>query len=323
VGEITTSAGRNTLSYLIKCALPAGHSITKVYNGVSYSFPGQLGVGAAWETGACNNTCQEMISACVMAHINTSGKHINLWLDSPNTLGLGRSPAYPMQESAFFGNIFVSPPKAYFCNGFDWDRGPVAGRIGANQAGAPYVNPFGTNALCKNSCTTVGAIGEAYGSCAGFNNVVTVFRDFDPTLAYNITSVQTGQNMDISHASSSPGAVVDTWAANGGSNQKFFLERVSSTSDSGTYRVHAVGSNLYLDMAGASKGDGGGLIQYGWSGANNQLWNLIQVQGSTYIIANVNSGKLLAHGAGAGAQVTQHGQGVYSDDQMWQIKIAP
>ena len=150
-----------------------------------------------------------------------------------------------------------------------------------------------------------------------------MFRDFDPTLAYNIVSSDTGLYMDISHASLSPGAIVDTWASNGSSNQKFFLERVSNVNESGTYRIHAVGSNLYLDMAGASKVDGGGLVQYGYSGASNQLWNLVQVKDSTYIITNVNSGRILARGAAAGAQVTQNGQGSYSDNQMWRIKIAP
>ena len=83
-----------------------------------------------------------IVSACVMAHVNTTGRKIGLYLDSPVVLGLGRSNAYPMQEGAFFGNIFVSPPQAYYCNGYDWDRGPVSGRIGATQTGSPYKNPF-------------------------------------------------------------------------------------------------------------------------------------------------------------------------------------
>ena len=46
-----------------------------------------------------------------------------------------------MQESASFGNIFVSPR---------------LGRIGANQSGSPYTDPFGTNALCRSSCARTG-----------------------------------------------------------------------------------------------------------------------------------------------------------------------
>ena len=190
-GLLTSDTGRTTLGYLVRCALPAGHSIRKAYNGTTYTFAGQLGLGAGWETGACDTNCQQLVSACMMAHVNTSGKHINLWIDSPTIIGLGRNSAYPMQESAFFGNIFVNPPKAYYCNGFDWDRGPAAGRIGATQSGSPYSNPFGTNALCKNSCSTVGRVGEAYGSCDGYNNVITVYRDFRPD-----AEVQHRQRMD-------------------------------------------------------------------------------------------------------------------------------
>jgi len=49
----------------------------------------------------------------VLAHVNTSGKHIALWLDGEApSLGYGRSADYPFQEGSFFGNIFSSTPKA-------------------------------------------------------------------------------------------------------------------------------------------------------------------------------------------------------------------
>ena len=47
-GLMTTASGRTTVAYLVKCALPSGHSITKKdQNGVSYTFPGAIGAGAA------------------------------------------------------------------------------------------------------------------------------------------------------------------------------------------------------------------------------------------------------------------------------------
>src|SRR5205085_10667115 len=49
-GLMTTASGRTTVAYLVKCALPAGHSITKKdQNGVYYTFPVAIGAGAAWE----------------------------------------------------------------------------------------------------------------------------------------------------------------------------------------------------------------------------------------------------------------------------------
>ena len=66
-----------------------------------------------WQNGACDPTCQENVSACMLAHVNTSGAHIPLWLVSPNTaVGWGLNPLYPNEEATFFGNIFTTAPTA-------------------------------------------------------------------------------------------------------------------------------------------------------------------------------------------------------------------
>jgi len=324
-GLMTTADGRNTVAYLVRCALAAGDSVVKKdQNGVYYTFPGAIGVAPQWKNGACDTNCQENVSACLMAHVNTTGKHVALWLDGTSpAIGWGRNNSYPMQESAFFGNIFTSPPHAYFCNGFDWDRGPAAGRIGANQAGSPYTNPFGTNQLCQYHCSRAGYLGQEYGSCDGYNNVVTVYRDFDPTMAYNICNAASGLCFDIANKSTAAGAIIDQSPRNGNDSQKFFIERVSADSDSGKYRIHAKLSGLYLDMAGGATGNGGGVIQWGWSGAANQQWWLIQIITSDYLFENVNSARLLDGTTGvAGKQIIQNGTGSYTDSQMWRIMIA-
>jgi hypothetical protein len=228
-----------------------------------------------------------------------------------------------MQESAFFGNIFTSPPRAYFCNGFDWDRGPASGRIGANQKGSPYTNPFGTNELCQNHCSRAGYTGQEYGSCGGYNNVVTVYRDFDPTMAYNICSVTTGLCLEVNQKSLLAGAVIEQAPPGGYDHQKFFIERISADSDSGKYRVRGKMSGLYLDISHAATGNGGGLVQWGWTGAANQQWWLIQSLGSSYLFSNVNS-NLLLYGADTTAydQIVQHGSTKSGDTQLWRITIA-
>src|SRR6266404_450056 len=85
-GLMSTFDGRITTSYLVKCALAAGHSIKKQdqYNNW-FTYQGAIGVGPSWETGSCDTNCQQAISACMMAHVNTAGVHIPLWLDSPLT----------------------------------------------------------------------------------------------------------------------------------------------------------------------------------------------------------------------------------------------
>ena len=122
---------------------PPDDSLVKAdQNGARYTFPGSLGLAPQWKNGACDTNCQEIISACMMAHVNTTGRHINLYLDSPVALGLGRQNAYPMQEGAFFGNIFASarrrPTTATASTSI---ARPVAGRIGVEPERQPLHQP--------------------------------------------------------------------------------------------------------------------------------------------------------------------------------------
>jgi hypothetical protein len=179
---MSSTAGRNTLSYLVKCALPANRSITKKDQyGKSYTFTGGLGVGPAWETGSCGQSCQQWVSACLVAHINTAGVKVPLWMvatpQSHPQIGWTLSPTYPNQEGSFFGNVFVSPPVMHYCNGRNFDAGVVPGRIGSGSA-APYTNPWGYNTRCDAYCTAADYPDAAsgYKACAGYNAVITVWR---------------------------------------------------------------------------------------------------------------------------------------------------
>jgi hypothetical protein len=183
VGLMTTDAGRATLDYLVKCALPAGKAIQKKdQTGKVHTFRGALGVGPGWETGQCSTVCQEWVSACMVAHINTAGINVPLWVVADPSyhpqIGWGLSTAFPNQEGSFFGNIFQSPPKMYYCNGRNFDVNAVPGRIGYDLSTKPYVNPFGYNARCDSYCTASdypnGTSG--YKACSGYNGVFTVWR---------------------------------------------------------------------------------------------------------------------------------------------------
>ena len=111
----------------------------------------------------CDTDCSQAISACMMAHINTSGTHIPLWMDSPDSaLGWGISPSFPTREGTFFGQIMVTNPQnnldAYFCDGPSTDQNIVPGRLGANQGYVPYANAYpktaGMDGLCDTSHST-------------------------------------------------------------------------------------------------------------------------------------------------------------------------
>ena len=89
---MTTAGGRKTIEYLVRCALPNTRRITKVSSGVTYTFAGGIGLAPEWETGACGVACQELVSACMMAHVNTKGQQIGLWMVGPTRRSAGATP---------------------------------------------------------------------------------------------------------------------------------------------------------------------------------------------------------------------------------------
>jgi hypothetical protein len=188
VGLMTTAPGRLTVEYLVRCALPLGDSITKQdQNGVSYTFVGQIGIAPGWKTGSCDSSCQQGISACMLAHVNTSGVHIPLWLVGPNpAVGWGTDPQYPNREGTFFGNIFYPNARsglvdAFYCNGPGFSTDVVPGRLGATQAGAPYSDPYTSTSNPNGDCSPCYATNtEGPTSCKAdsvtYKSPITVWR---------------------------------------------------------------------------------------------------------------------------------------------------
>ncbi len=83
---MTNSGGRKTVSYLVKCALASNDTLVKAdQNGINYTFAGGIGPLPRLEERRrrpATPQCMESISACMMAHVNTAGVHVPLWLDS-------------------------------------------------------------------------------------------------------------------------------------------------------------------------------------------------------------------------------------------------
>ena len=265
---MNSATGRTLISYIVKCALPSGHTVTKKDSGgTSYSFPGAIGTAAEWETGTCGTTCQERMSACLLAHVNTSGVHIPIWLDSEGAIGWGQSTSYPYQEGSFFGNIFVSPPVAQYCNGKDFDSATVPGRLGAN-ANAPYTDPFGSPGPCAGYCTAHGS--DGYDKCGNYTHVVTVWRNFDVNTQYKICNKQNTKCLEVASSSKSAGAAVQQRTYSGASNQKWTITQISAKH----YKVVNVNSGMALDLTGSSMNDNTPLVQSSYSGTATQQWSL-------------------------------------------------
>ena len=59
VDLMTGSSGRQTIGYLVRCALPLGHSIVKTDDqGVPYTFLGQIGVAPEWDRASAVRTAR-------------------------------------------------------------------------------------------------------------------------------------------------------------------------------------------------------------------------------------------------------------------------
>ncbi len=270
---MNSTDGRSTMSYIVKCALPSGHSITaKDSTGTSYTYAGLIGTAPEWETGTCNTTCQERMSACLLAHVNTSGVHIPIWIDSEGAIGWGQSTSYPYQEGSFFGNIFVNPPVARYCNGRDFDSATVPGRLGAN-ANAPYSDPFGSPGPCAGYCTAsssaTNGVSDGYTSCQSYTHVVTVWRNFDVNTQYKICNKQNTKCLGVVGSSKTAGAAIEQRTFASGTNQKWTITQISAKH----YKVVNVNSGLALDLTGSSMNDNTPLIQASYSGTATQQWS--------------------------------------------------
>jgi hypothetical protein len=296
-GLMTTTLGRVTVSYLVRCALPLGHSITKKdQNGTSYTFAGLIGVAPSWEHNACDTACQESVSACMMAHLNVAGVHVPIWLDSPvSAIGRGTSSSYPNEEGTFFGNIFITSNgtvPAYYCEGGGFARGIVPGRLGATTSAAGlFTNPFGSGALCSAHCS--GASGGGYSSCKGYTRPITVWRAasyrpvFDPLYAYRFIDSQSGLAMDVSAGSTADGAnLIEYVPSTTKPNQQF---RIVSTASS-VWKLIAVHSGKAVTGTGSN--DHSPLRQLSYNGSSSQQWGIDDHNGHFKLINKSSSDAL-------------------------------
>jgi hypothetical protein len=102
------------MRYMVKCACDSSTSLGYTSNGVSYSWPGLLGVAPQWCAGnPIPEVEQQLVSACLAAHVNKYGMHVSLSVRGVLEDGVTQIPFdpsentdYPVKEGCFFGNLF-------------------------------------------------------------------------------------------------------------------------------------------------------------------------------------------------------------------------
>jgi hypothetical protein len=147
VESLCTDASQLAFQYLVECALPAGANVSiKLDDGTPLSFDGAAGLGTGWQDGPCDQDCQEAVSGCMLARLNYYPVHVRLYLVWDD--GGPRDPAldvYPVQEGAFFGNLFLEPQVGYGCHGVDTDPlFAVLRRCSQPEGGCYDIKPVGS-----------------------------------------------------------------------------------------------------------------------------------------------------------------------------------
>ena len=273
-GLMTTPGGREVIKYLVKVAYPAGSRLTAQDNMVppnSYTFEGGLGVAPELEfgTGAtgCDATCQEKVSAAMLAHVNNAGVHVGIWLVGPDAgIGWGSSPNYPYKEAGYFGNLFTGGMVGNYCSGKDMGSGDAMGRMGSpfGNNGAVLTSPYGwqyegaTSQNVPAYCSTGGCTtqNEGYASCPDptgattghpvWNHVVTVWRNFESTQLYKICNKSSNKCLGVVNGSTANGATVEQRGYAGLAGQTWKILQVSQ----GVYKIINKTSGMSLDVNG-------------------------------------------------------------------------
>ena len=143
-----------------------------------------------WQNGACDTNCQENVSACLLAHINTAGIHVPLWIVSSapgGRLGPGSGVPEPggelLRQRVRARRARHRPDQGadVLLHGREVQRQPARGphRLDADEP-ALRQSVRQHHASCSGASRCAAADypyqADGFKACNGWNNVVTVWR---------------------------------------------------------------------------------------------------------------------------------------------------
>jgi hypothetical protein len=115
-----TADGREVLSYIVSCALPANDSIVLTNGGKTYSFAGAIGLAPGWKLRVPTVSERRWVTACVLARTNAFGVSVPVSLRGAHprlSSTLGEGLGYLLVEGAFYGDLFdPAGAKLYACS---------------------------------------------------------------------------------------------------------------------------------------------------------------------------------------------------------------
>jgi hypothetical protein len=314
-GLMTKTMGRRTVQYIASCALDSSQTLNKQDQyGKPYSYKGSMGLAPNWLNGGISANDEMNVSACLISRINSAGMHVPLWMVGATTqIGWGYDPGYPAQEGSYFGNVMRAGSDggvhAYYCNGRDYSKALVPGRLGADDTSTVYTNPFGKGALCDNYCTkhtTTKSDGttvvDGYSSCNGISNPITVWRKasynpvFDDNYIYKLVSASSHLALDVYNWGTAENTPVLQYTSYDQPNQRFRIIQVATSQ----WKILDMNSGKALTNRNGSSAN----VQINsYSGASTDNWALDDHNGHFIIRNKATNAYLHSPGSGMAAAV--------------------
>jgi hypothetical protein len=187
---VDSEPGRMLLSYVARCALPAGdHASFPRAGGSDLVAPGAVGIASGWKDGPLGGAGRRLVTACLMAHVNAVGTQVPISVRSETLrdASLVEKLLFPAQEMAVYGDIFAPPSERelFVCFGR-----AVAQSLGGNGGlgGALGLPSYLDYRMCSVS-----------ESC-GFNRVGACYRwTGQPGVTKSACEVQSGNLYERCH----------------------------------------------------------------------------------------------------------------------------
>ncbi len=171
------------MTYVVRCAVPAGQSrsFTHHQTGQTYTWMGGLGLAPDWASGqSMSSSEQQIVTACLLAHVNRFGRHVNI-----SVLGLtarghaipftyGELSIYRVREACFFGNLFT-PNSLFFGiarsdSHEDRYQTRACGRMDSGSSSNSQCAPLRFVGRCSQHCSSGSTSGLFYTNCT-YNGV--------------------------------------------------------------------------------------------------------------------------------------------------------
>jgi hypothetical protein len=225
--QLENVAARKVMGYLVGCALPAGAEVkwTSPRHPTEETFKGEYGLcrNMGWETGAAPLACQELVSACLLARVNSWRTTIPLRLVGEPTSQFAEPPPPPGTSRP----IGMQPFMTYVpCDGSNsatqngraesrncgWKAGYVGtctpGETVTVSAGAPASGCGGTDVLGSTTGDTMLRVCQGLSYCSDWHPPTNP----DPSQGLQIQNPDlAGQNDDACPPNRAPRVTFTCW----------------------------------------------------------------------------------------------------------------